>query len=427
MELFKDWLEQLAALLGRAGIPEPRTMTAALGLVFVLVTLLVVLIIVWLVQRNRPAGRETPPSDAAPAEAVPDAAAKSESEPAREAEPETETVPEPPPVSPAPPVPDRPQRVADEPVAEGLSLVERMRRGLAKTQASLVGRLDSLLSGRSRVDAELLEELEEILITADIGMKTTRELMQAIDQRLSREAAGRPELVRDILRQEMTARLAVEQPLLEIGSGGPRVVMVVGVNGVGKTTTIGKLAKTFTDQGHKVILGAGDTFRAAAAEQLEEWGRRTGVEVIRHQSGADPGAVAFDAARAAVARKADILLLDTAGRLHTKVNLMEELKKIQRVLAREISGAPHETLLVLDATTGQNALVQARLFGEAVDVSGVILTKLDGTARGGIVLAIAAELQLPVRYIGVGEKVDDLRPFDADEFVAALFETGEKS
>jgi fused signal recognition particle receptor len=197
--------------------------------------------------------------------------------------------------------------------------------------------------------------------------------------------------------------------------------MVVGVNGVGKTTTIGKLAKQFSDQGKKVVLGAGDTFRAAAAEQLEVWGERSGAEVIRHTEGSDPGAVAFDAAKAAVARNADVLILDTAGRLHTKVNLMEELKKVRRVIDREIPGAPHETLLVLDATTGQNALIQARSFQDAVDVSGIALTKLDGTAKGGIVVAISSQLELPVRLIGIGEGVSDLRLFDADVFVAALF------
>jgi fused signal recognition particle receptor len=197
--------------------------------------------------------------------------------------------------------------------------------------------------------------------------------------------------------------------------------MVVGVNGVGKTTTIGKLAKQFADQGKKVVLGAGDTFRAAAAEQLEVWGTRSGSDVVRHKEGSDPGAVAFDAVKAAVARKADVLILDTAGRLHTKVNLMEELKKIRRVVDREVPGAPHETLLVLDATTGQNALIQAKMFREAVEVSGIALTKLDGTAKGGIVVAISTQLDLPVRLIGVGEGVADLRPFSADEFVAALF------
>ncbi|PLX95258.1 MAG: signal recognition particle-docking protein FtsY, partial [Desulfuromonas sp.] len=201
----------------------------------------------------------------------------------------------------------------------------------------------------------------------------------------------------------------------------PFVIMVVGVNGVGKTTTIGKLANQFINDGKKVILGAGDTFRAAAAEQLQIWGERAGVDVIRHAEGADPSAVAFDAAKAAVARKADILLLDTAGRLHTKVNLMEELKKIRRILDREIPGAPHEVLLVLDATTGQNALTQAKLFNEAVDLDGIALTKLDGTAKGGIVIAIAAELKIPVRFVGIGEKIDDLRPFDAEMFVSALF------
>jgi len=225
------------------------------------------------------------------------------------------------------------------------------------------------------------------------------------------------------LMEELEALLQIESKPLDVDSATPFVIVVVGVNGVGKTTTIGKLASQFVREGKKVLLGAGDTFRAAAAEQLQIWGQRAGVEVIRHAEGADPGAVAFDAAKAAVARKADILILDTAGRLHTKVNLMEELKKVHRVLDREIPGAPHETLLVLDATTGQNALTQAKLFNEAVALNGIALTKLDGTAKGGIVVAIAAELKLPVRYVGIGEGIDDLRPFDAQMFVSALFES----
>jgi fused signal recognition particle receptor len=296
-----------------------------------------------------------------------------------------------------------------------------MRVGLAKTQTALVGRIDALLGGRQRVDAELLEELEEILITADFGMKTTQDLVGSLEKRCAGGNAA-PAALRDFLKEEIRQRLRLEAAPLDLAAGAPFVIMVVGVNGVGKTTTIGKLARQFAAQGKKVVLGAGDTFRAAAAEQLAIWGERAGVDVVRHAEGADPAAVAFDAAKAAVARGADMLILDTAGRLHTKVNLMEELKKIRRVLSREIPGAPHETLLVLDATTGQNALVQARLFRDAVAVSGIALTKLDGTAKGGVVVAIGAELGLPVRFVGIGEGVDDLRPFDADLFVDALFQ-----
>ncbi|MCK4509006.1 MAG: signal recognition particle-docking protein FtsY [Desulfuromonadales bacterium] len=301
------------------------------------------------------------------------------------------------------------------------SLFQRMRQGLARTRSSLVDRMDSLIGSHTSLDDEFLEELEEILITADFGMQTTQELVQALTGRLKEIEQGEPGQLYQVLGEEIRARLQAGEPDWPTPDSGPLVIMVVGVNGVGKTTTIGKLAKQFVDQGKKVVLGAGDTFRAAAAEQLEVWGERAGAEVVRHVEGSDPAAVAFDSAKAAVARNADVLILDTAGRLHTKVNLMEELKKIRRVVDREIPGAPHETLLVLDATTGQNALIQARTFQTAVEVSGIALTKLDGTAKGGIVVAISSQLDLPVRLIGIGEGVADLRPFDADEFVAALF------
>jgi fused signal recognition particle receptor len=313
--------------------------------------------------------------------------------------------------------------VVEEPVVEEpASLFRRMRAGLAKTQASLVGRIDALLRGRQGVDEELLEDLEEILITADLGMKTTQQLIAALELRLDKGQLNDPAAVRAVLKSEIRDRLMKEAAPMDPECATPFVVMVVGVNGVGKTTTIGKLAHQFVRQGKKVIVGAGDTFRAAAAEQLEVWGERAGVEVIRQAAGSDPAAVAFDAIKAAQARGADVLLLDTAGRLHTKVNLMEELKKIRRVLDREMPGAPHETLLVVDATTGQNALVQARLFQEAVAVSGLALTKLDGTARGGMLVAIGDELGLPIRYVGIGEGIEDLRPFDADMFIEALFQ-----
>jgi len=293
---------------------------------------------------------------------------------------------------------------------------------LSKTQSSLVGRVDDLLRNRTTIDEDLIEELEEILITADLGMQTTQKLIKSLESCRAKGELASPEQVRQLLMEELEKILKFESKPLDVTSASPFVIMVIGVNGVGKTTTIGKLANQFAQAGKKVILGAGDTFRAAAAEQLQIWGDRAGVEVVCHAEGADPSAVAFDAAKAAVARKADILLLDTAGRLHTKVNLMEELKKIRRVLDREIPGAPHEVLLVLDATTGQNALTQAKLFNQAVPLDGIALTKLDGTAKGGIVVAIAAEMQVPVRFVGIGEQLDDLRPFDAEMFVSVLFD-----
>ncbi len=299
---------------------------------------------------------------------------------------------------------------------------ERLKRGLSKTHANLIGRIDTLVLGKKQIDGETLEELEEILITADIGVATAVELIRTLEQRLKRNELNDGETLKRALKEEILSRLAWQTAPLDTTAAFPFVILVIGVNGVGKTTTIGKLASRFTAQGKKVLLAAGDTFRAAAAEQLEIWGERAGAEVIRHKEGADPSAVVFDACKAALARKCDILIVDTAGRLHTKVNLMEELKKVRRILSREIPGAPHETLLILDAATGQNAISQAKLFKESAAVTGIALTKLDGTAKGGIVVAISNEFKIPVHFIGVGEGVDDLREFEPAQFVEALFQ-----
>ena len=298
---------------------------------------------------------------------------------------------------------------------------ERLKQGLSKTSASLVGRIDALLLGKKQIDADTLEELEEILITADLGVPATVDLIRTLEQRLKRNELHDGEALKKALKEELTVRLSHDRQALNTSRTSPFVILVIGVNGVGKTTTIGKLACKFRAEGKSVILAAGDTFRAAASEQLVIWGERVGVDVIRGKDGSDPSAEVFDACKAAVACKSDILLVDTAGRLHTKVNLMEELKKIRRIIGREIPGAPHETMLILDAATGQNAVNQARIFKEAADVTGIVLTKLDGTAKGGVVVAIRREFDLPIRYIGIGESVEDLRPFDAVEFVEALF------
>jgi fused signal recognition particle receptor len=329
-----------------------------------------------------------------------------------------------PPVSSETPAPEaEPVQVPDvEETPAKPGFFDRLKSGLKKTKDGLVGRIDALVMGKKTIDADTLEELEEILITSDIGVKTTVELICTLEQRLGRNELKDGEALRAALKDEILARLTAHHQPLDIGSRKPFVLLVIGVNGVGKTTTIGKLASRFSVSGSKVLLAAADTFRAAAAEQLVAWGSRSGVDVIRHKEGADPSAVVFDACKAAVARDVDILIIDTAGRLHTKVNLMEEMKKIRRVIDREIPGAPHETLLVLDAATGQNAVSQARLFKEAAGVSGLALTKLDGTAKGGIVVAVSHEFALPVRYIGVGESIEDLRDFDPQEFTDALFQ-----
>lgn len=299
-----------------------------------------------------------------------------------------------------------------------LNVIRSIRDGLAKTRKSLADRIGSIILG-DKIDEDFLEELEAGLLASDVGPQTTALVLSDLKERFNRRELSTPEQVREGLKQVLLKILAERAAGFHV-STAPYVVLVVGVNGTGKTTTIGKLANRLKLEGRSVMLAAGDTFRAAASEQLSIWGERNDVPVIRHKEGSDPGAVVFDAAVAARARGVDVLIVDTAGRIHTKSNLMEELKKIQRVLSRELPGSPHETLLVLDATTGQNALAQARTFHQAVGITGIVLTKLDGTPRGGIVFAIMRELGLPVKFIGVGEGIDDLRVFDHREFVGAL-------
>jgi len=305
-------------------------------------------------------------------------------------------------------------------VIEGL--FRRFREGLSRTRKSFSGQLLTLLSGRATLDAQTLEALEAALISADLGVSITQALLSHLQARATQiRDQGTPRLV-DILKQELLSILIKGEGNLEVSSAKPFIILMIGVNGVGKTTTIGKLAARFHGTGKEVLLAAGDTFRAAAIDQLVVWGERVKADVIRHQAGADSAAVAHDAVVAAVSRKTDVLMIDTAGRLHTKKNLMEELKKVKRVISRALPGSPHEVLLVLDASTGQNALVQSRQFHEAVGVTGLILTKLDGTAKGGVIVPIVRELGLPIRFIGLGEGVEDLQPFSASTFVDALFE-----
>jgi len=299
---------------------------------------------------------------------------------------------------------------------------ERLKQGLSKTRSGLTGRLDKLILGKREINEELIEELEEILFTSDLGVSATQELIDKVRESVERHELDDPEKLKDSLKKNIAGFLDVgEKEDSKSLSGQPHIIMVIGVNGVGKTTTIGKIANRFKAQGKKVMLVAADTFRAAAIEQLTIWGERIGVEVIKQKHGSDPSAVVFDAIPSALSKKMDIVIIDTAGRLHTKVNLMDELKKIHRVTDRKLPGAPHEVWLVLDATTGQNAISQAEIFHQAIGVTGIILTKLDGTAKGGIVVGISRQLGLPIKFIGIGEKMDDLRPFDAGDFIEAIF------
>lgn len=312
-------------------------------------------------------------------------------------------------------------RSAAQKVSDAFSL-ERLKEGLAKTRNAVFGRLTALLRGR-KLDDALLAELEETLLLADVGVRMTERILEGLRRRAQDLADDEPDAIVEAIKAEILERLVAAHQTLSGQPNYPRpyVVMVVGVNGVGKTTTVGKLAYNFQQEGKRVIIGAADTFRAAANEQLATWAARAGVEIVQQQRGADPAAVAYDTLRAAIARGADVCLIDTAGRLHTKSGLMQELEKISRVIKKVVPDAPHDVWLVLDATTGQNALQQAREFAKVTSLTGLIVTKLDGTAKGGVVLAIAEELQLPVRYIGVGERIDDLQPFDPVAFVEALF------
>ena len=302
-----------------------------------------------------------------------------------------------------------------------MGFFSKLKEGLTKTRKSLTEKIEKVIIGYADIDDDLLDELEDALIQADVGVKTSLQLMDDVRAGIKKKQINSPEDLKPFLIKRITEMLNEGSDETNIAKSGPTVILVIGVNGVGKTTTIGKLGRYYKEQGKNVMFAAADTFRAAAIDQLEIWGQRVNVPVIKHEEGSDPAAVVFDAVKAAIARKVDILIIDTAGRLHNKANLMTELNKIQRVIKREIAEAPHETLLVLDATTGQNAISQAELFTKSAPISGLVLTKLDGTAKGGVVIGLKSELSMPVKWIGVGEGMDDLRPFVDNDFAAALF------
>jgi fused signal recognition particle receptor len=359
------------------------------------------------------AAPEPPPSEKAPPASAPASP---------EATPPPVPAEAPPPSEKAPPTPALapPSARAPRSAAAARDAVRDLRKGLSRSREGFFGRLVALVSGKAAIDPALVDELEEVLVSADVGVKGTTKILERLREVVGRDGAGDPDRVWEALRGEATRMLEHGGGRLELRAR-PMVVMLVGVNGAGKTTTIGKLATKLKGEGLRVVLAAGDTFRAAAVQQLEAWGKRVGCDVVRGKDGADPASVAFEAVQKAKADGADLVLIDTAGRLQTKAPLMEELRKVARTLGKASEGAPHETWLVLDATTGQNALSQAKQFGETLPLTGLVLTKLDGTAKGGIVLSISEEMGVPVRYIGLGERADDLHEFVASEFVEALF------
>jgi fused signal recognition particle receptor len=328
---------------------------------------------------------------------------------------------------PKPGVPESVQLPVDKPTAPAPVRVKKrdaaaLVPGLAKTRAGWVARLGQIFTGRKEIDPGLVEEMEKVLLTADIGVRTSQKLLEDIKRSLGKRELGNPEAIWSFLRQRCRDILSFEAPPVNLDAARPFVILVIGVNGSGKTTTIGKLAAQLKGQGKSVLMAAGDTFRAAATEQLEVWGKRVDVPVVRGKEGADPSSVIFEGVKRGQAEGTDVVIADTAGRLHTKTELMQELQKVRRVVGKAAEGAPHETWLVIDATSGQNAIAQAQIFTQAMSVTGIVLTKLDGTAKGGVILGIADQLGIPVRYIGVGERVEDLREFDPEEFVEALFE-----
>lgn len=436
-------------------LPSPYSDLAAVAAIFI-VLLIVAFILSFLFEQKKPKKPARPEPEApAPAEEELEARAVpppdievfkappheviSEPEPVkREAPPAPEPEPAPAPVeaapvaepepAPAPEVPAPAPEPEPEPVVEEVpetkeGLFARLRKGLSKTHTGFLGKLGEVISNRE-INDDLWDEFEETLIMADLGMGTTMKLREKVQEKLKKKSLSDSGAITDALKEEILAILkSAEAKPLSI-SEKPFVIMIAGVNGVGKTTSIGKLASRFKKENREVMVAAGDTFRAAATEQLEVWSKRVGTDFIKGHSGADPSSVAFDAVKAASARGTDILIIDTAGRLHTKGNLMDEIKKMKRVISREMESAPHETFLVLDATTGQNAVQQAKMFNDALGVTGIVLTKLDGTAKGGVIIAIADELNIPVRFIGIGEALGDLREFKAEEFVEALFYEG---
>lgn len=301
--------------------------------------------------------------------------------------------------------------------------IEKLKQGLSKTKKSLLGKITEVVGLSKKIDQELLNRLEEVLLKGDVGVQATEKIIQNLKNRVKEEKIEEPQKIIDIMKEEILGILQNSQTSTKTLalSANPLIIMIVGVNGTGKTTSIAKLAKLYSDQGKKVMVAACDTFRAAALEQLSIWAQRAGVDIVKSQPNQDPASVAFDAVKSALAKKTDVVMVDTAGRLHTKYNLMEELKKIKRVMGKSLEGTPQEIFLVLDATTGQNGISQAKMFDEAVGLTGIILAKLDGTAKGGIVIAIANELKIPVKYVGLGEGIDDLEEFDSKDFVEALF------
>lgn len=370
----------------------------------------------WFKKKSKSEPAQTPlPAAVAPETALPEETAQEESiAPPSEPVPAAVDVPIPEASAPAP------EMAEPRSPAPAKGLFARLKRGLAKTREILTTDIEDLFKGKSCVDDQMLEEIEELLITSDLGVQTAMDLMKTITRKASKIAT--PEALKEILKQEILKLLDIAvAPSPSTPAHKPHVIMVIGVNGVGKTTTIGKLAARKVGQGERVLIAAADTFRAAATEQLAIWAQRAGADFVHHKDNADPAAVAFDGIEAALARDIDTVFIDTAGRLHTKVNLMEELKKIQRTIAKRLPEAPHEILLVLDATTGQNAIAQAKMFHESLGITGLALTKLDGTAKGGIVISICQQLKLPLHYVGIGEAIDDLQPFDAVHFVNALF------